>query len=97
MSKIYIAGKVTGLPYAETSMKFGKYEKTLRDQGHEPIVPLNIVNRTDDWPTAMKKCIAALVTCDEIHFLHDWYNSIGAQIEHKIASSLSIPIVYVKK
>lgn len=93
--KIYIAGKVTGLDYAETSMKFGKHEVELRRQGHEPVVPLNLVNRSDDWNTAMRKCIAALITCDEIHLLHDWKESRGARMEHSIASDLGMGIIYV--
>ncbi len=93
--RIYIAGKVSGLPYAETSMKFGKYQKELMNQGHEPIVPLNIVDRDDDWNTAMKKCIAALCTCDEIHMLHDWQDSPGARLEHETASALGFTIVYL--
>lgn len=94
--KIYIAGKVSGLPYAQCSMKFGKHEQILRTQGHEPIVPLNLVNRTDSWETAMKKCIAALVTCDEIHLLPDWMDSNGAIMEHDLAKRLLIPIVFIK-
>lgn len=92
---IYIAGKVSGLPYAECSQKFGAYEVTLIRAGHNPIVPLNLVWRTDDWETAMKKCIAAMVTCDEVHFLPCWVDSRGAKLEHDIAKQLKIPILYV--
>jgi hypothetical protein len=94
--KIYIAGKVTGLDYAETSMKFGQHEAELKRQGHDPIVPLNLVDRNDTWNTAMRKCIAALLTCDQIHMLHDWKESRGAKMEHDIAAELEMPIIYVK-
>jgi hypothetical protein len=93
--KIYIAGKVSGLPYHLVSQKFGKHEVELRRQGHEPIVPLNLVNRTDNWSSAMRKCISAMMTCDAIHLLPDWKDSPGAVIEHGLAHKLNIPIVYI--
>lgn len=93
--KIYIAGKVSGLPYAECSQKFGAYEVKLLRQGHKPVVPLNLVNRTDTWEVAMRKCIAELVTCDEAHFLPCWVDSPGAKLEHMIAERLKIPVVFV--
>lgn len=92
---IYISGKVSGLPMAEVSMKFGKHQKKLLEQGHEPVVPLELCDRGDDWPTAMRKCIAALCYCDEIHMLHDWQDSPGALLEHTVATKLGIKIVHV--
>jgi hypothetical protein len=92
--KIYLAGKVSGLPMAEASMKFGLKEKQLTEQGHTVINPLNIVNRTDDWNTCMKKCIPAMLECDEVHLLPCWKDSPGATFEKEVASRLSIPIVF---
>lgn len=93
--KIYIAGKVSGLPYHKVSMKFGKHEKKLLEDGHEPVVPLNIVDRNDTWETAMRKCIAALCGCDAIHMLADWEQSRGAKLEHELALDLNIPVTYL--
>ena len=93
--KIYIAGKISGLPYHLVSQKFGKHEVELRRQGHEPIVPLNIVDRTDTWDVAMRKCIAAMMTCDAIHLLPDWKDSPGAVIEHDLAEKLNMRIVHI--
>ncbi len=97
MAKIYIAGKVTGLPWAETSMKFGAHQKKLINEGHQPIVPLDLCNKDDDWQSAMRKCIAALITCEEIHLLHDWMYSPGARLERTLAFELGIKIVHVEK
>lgn len=95
IKKIYIAGKVSGLPVAQTSMKFGKHQQLLMQQGHTPIVPLDICTKKDTWHQAMRKCIAALVTCDEIHMLHDWQDSPGATLEHELAGKLGITIHYI--
>lgn len=94
--RIYISGKVYGLSVAEVSMKFGLHEKNLLLQGHEPIVPLNFRESNDSWQSVMKKCIAALCTCDEIHMLPDWGNSPEAYWEHEIAMRLKLPILYLK-
>lgn len=93
--KIYIAGKVSGLPWKETSMKFGAHQKKLMNEGHAPIVPLDLCDKNDDWNTAMRKCIAALCTCEEIHMLPDWVDSPGATLENAIAAKLGIKIMYV--
>lgn len=93
-TKIYIAGKVSGLPFIDLTRKFGSVEKTLREQGYNPINPLNIVLGGQDWEPAMRRCIAALVECDEIFMLHDWKQSPGARLEHEIASKLKLRIHY---
>jgi len=90
--KIYIAGKVSGLPRAETTMKFGSYEKKLMEQGHTPVVPLNFCLHKEAWHTAMRKCLKAMLECDEVHLLHDWNDSPGAQMEREIALKLKIPV-----
>ena len=95
--RIYIAGKVSGLPWIECSFKFGKHQQKLLTQGHEPVVPLDLCDKDDEWPIAMRKCIAALVTCEEIHCLHDWRDSPGAIIEHQLAKDLKMPIFYINK
>ncbi len=38
--------------------------------------------------------ITTLLTCDEVHFLPDWINSFGAKLEHRIAKSLGMKIIY---
>lgn len=91
--KIYIAGKVTGLSRVEASFKFGQYEKQLLEQGHEPVVPLNIVPKEASWEEAMKLCLIALLQCDEVHFLPCWTDSPGARIERNIALNLRMMIV----
>lgn len=93
---IYIAGKVSGLPYHKASMKFGAYEKLLLTEGYTPVVPLNIVDRDDDWTTAMGKCIVTLIQCDAVHFLPCWTDSPGAKLEHEVAKHMGKEIVYVK-
>lgn len=94
--KIYIAGKVTGLSRIEASFMFGAVQKELMDQGHEAIVPIDIVPpHCTSWEEAMKICIATLMTVDEVYFLPNYRDSPGAMVEHTLCEQLKIPIYYV--
>lgn len=92
--RIYIAGKVTGEEREVCWPKFQKVKFNLEALGYEVINPLEVVCADETcWDTAMKKCIAALMTCDMIYLLSDWRESKGAKIEHKLAKSLNIEIL----
>jgi hypothetical protein len=96
--KIYIAGKVTGEPIAECTIKFGTAQKQIEALGFEAINPLELVGdfRTP-WDAAMRICIKALMDCDAVVLLPDWANSKGAMFEHEIAQTLEMPIFNVSK
>lgn len=92
--KIYICGKVTGLPIHEVSMKFGAAEKMLKEEGFEIINPLNVVNDWHcPWHIAMRKCIEALLSCDGVYALSCSANSKGALLELEVARALKILII----
>lgn len=94
--KIYLAGKISGLPLHEVTMRFGAKEKELRLQGHQVVNPLAIsVGRQISWEAIMKECIIAMMYCDEVHLLPNWRDSRGATLEHHIAQELNLKIVYL--
>lgn len=93
IKKIYIAGKVTGLPIAETTMKFGQAQKEIEAQGFEAVNPLAVVNDfKTPWQKAMKMCIESLIKCDAVVLLHDYSDSKGALIEMNLAQSIDMPV-----
>lgn len=92
--RIYIAGKVTGLPLHEVSMKFGTAQKKLMSEGYEVVNPLNHIESNMDWDKAMKICFELLANCDAIYMLHDWEVSKGAVLEHAKAKTMGIPIFF---
>jgi len=92
--KIYIAGKVTGLPTNEVAVKFANADFNLQNQGFEVINPIMVVGDWRcPWDLAMRKCIIALMDCDAIYLLPDWRSSKGANIERNLASILELEII----
>lgn len=84
--KIYISGKISGLPISEVVAKFREAERKIRKFGQTPINPLN--NRLPietEWADQMGKDIALLLRADAIYMLPDWQHSDGATIEYLIA------------
>lgn len=92
MSKhiVYIAGKVTGLPYNEVYAKFKVKQLELESHGYEVVNPCEITPSDADWQSAMRICIAALVQCHSICLLPCWIDSEGAKVERSLAIKLGI-------
>jgi len=93
--RIYICGKVSGLPYTQVLQKFENAEKhALEVLGYSyAINPLKFNAQDADWHFAMKRCIGNLMQCDAIYMLPDWPQSRGAILERFIASNLGIEII----
>jgi nucleoside 2-deoxyribosyltransferase len=90
--KIYIAGKISGLPQQEVIEKFAGLQSNLEHCGFEVLNPLEIVGTWNvTWEAAMKKCIKALVDCDAVYLMDCHTQSTGAMIELELAKSLKIP------
>lgn len=93
--KIYIAGKVTGEPIPECTMKFVSAQVALERLGHIAVNPLAVVGDWKcPWDLAMRKCIVALMDCDMVFMLDDYKNSPGAKLELSIAEALHIPVLH---
>lgn len=84
--KIYISGKISGLPIGEVVAKFRAAERKLRKFGQTPINPLeNGLPLEAEWADQMGKDIALLLRADAIYMLSDWRQSEGATLEYLIA------------
>lgn len=88
---VYIAGKVTGLPYLDALTKFVKAEAQLVQAGYAVINPMYLVHKDTDWKQAMRICLSILPHADHIFLLHDWNESEGAMWERDTAERLGIP------
>lgn len=94
MKKIYIAGKVTGLPQDTVIKKFADLQINLERCGFKVINPIEVVSDFNTpWNEAMKLCIKALVDCDAVYLMDCHTQSVGAMIEMQLAVNLKIPCV----
>jgi hypothetical protein len=96
--KIYISGKITGLEHEVAKMYFKVVEDKLRDAGHTPMNPMELVpyhaeNKYEDY---MAEDVRILLACEAILMLENWRDSKGARIEHFIAHEFGLPIYYMQ-
>ncbi|MBY0244981.1 MAG: DUF4406 domain-containing protein [Sphingobacteriaceae bacterium] len=76
----------------ERAAEFLKNERSV-----ECVIPLNLDhtkgNETGKWEDYMRVCIAALVECEAIAVLDDWFDSRGARMEVEIARGLGMSML----
>lgn len=91
---VYIAGKVTGLPYDEVYAKFRAAQLKLEAQGYNVYNPCEHIDKHEHWEQAMRKAIILLCKSDFIYLLPDWHLSDGAKVEWELALKLNIPPIH---
>lgn len=93
--RIYISGKVTGLPVTDARRKFADVRDFLESIGFEVVNPMED-GLPDDaaWEQHMVKDIEMLFTCDAIYLMSDWVESKGASIEHDIAKRMGLMVFF---
>lgn len=96
--KLYLAGKVTGLPEAEVEQKFNEAQLVYEKLGFEVFNPHKLVKDAGfdncSWEEIMKFCLIMMLGCDGVVLLHDWRESHGALLERDIALQLRMPLYY---
>lgn len=94
VTRAYIAGPMSGLP----ELNFPAFQaaaRKYRDRGCHVENPAEInPDPAMKWEDALRADIPRLLTCDTIVMLDGWTASRGAQLEHHIAKSLGMTIVY---
>ncbi|HMI03062.1 MAG TPA: DUF4406 domain-containing protein [Pedobacter sp.] len=90
---VYIAGKVTGLPYKEVFDKFQQAKTKLLNKGYFVINPCDFIQPDEDWKIAMSICFTLLPAADYIYLLDDWKDSKGAILEKDLADKLGINVL----
>lgn len=93
--KVYIIGKITGLPREYVVEKFRKAEDKLKSAGMVVVNPVNLVPEDTTWNAAMRTCIGELVKCDAVALLSDWSRSAGGKLEAEIALQLNLEAIEV--
>lgn len=84
--RIYISGKISGLPYKEVEARFDDAEALLSEIGFEVVNPLkNGLTPHEEWIKHLCKDIEMLHSCDAIYMMDNWTTSTRASIEYDIA------------
>jgi hypothetical protein len=92
--KVYISGKITGLPIEEVEGNFYNAQNRLEEAGFKVVNPLNNgLSINDKWEHHMKADIKLLMECNTIYLLSNWKDSRGARIERDIAVALGYDVI----
>lgn len=96
--KIYISGKMRGLPEEESRKKFEAAHQYLIELGHDVVNPWDSEGEKNekckDWDDYILYDLQILKTCDAIFMLSNWQDSDGAKCEHAFARGRGIEIIY---
>lgn len=93
--KVYVAGKVTGLPNSEVFRKFNGSVRTLKKDGHAVMSPAVLVLNEDfEHEDYMHVCFAMIDVCDAVFMQRDWRDSEGARMEREYATDHRKRIIY---
>lgn len=91
--KVFISGKVSGMPYMVAYGKFSNAERRLTTAGYKVINPCKICKEKWSWLRCMIVCLWHLIWCDSIYQLDNWQDSKGARIEYRWAKFLRKEVV----
>ncbi|MBA3828660.1 MAG: DUF4406 domain-containing protein [Taibaiella sp.] len=92
--KIFIAGKVTGLPQHQVKEKFSRAANDLSGKGYKVVSPDYLEQENSNWEDITRENIRHMLDCEEVHLLPCWQESRGAQLERDIAIRLGMNVVY---
>ena len=84
--RIYISGKISGLPLNAVQERFEDAESLLSELGFDVVNPLkNGLDPNEKWITHLCKDIELLDSCDAIYMMDNWVESRGARHEYNFA------------
>lgn len=88
--RVYLSGKISGLPYEEAFAAFEQTETFLHDIGFDEVVnPMKHGSPKEcSWEEHFAKDIALLMACDAIFLMDNWTDSLEACIEFDVANRL---------
>jgi hypothetical protein len=92
--KVFISGRVTGLPREEAKRNFERGKKMLLQNTFDFINPLDLVREGATNREAMKILLPILTDCYAILLLNDTKFSEGSQVEECVARYCGLQIFY---
>lgn len=93
--KVYISGKISGLPIQKAKERFDNAQALLESCGLDPVNPMSKeMPENATWEQHMVKDIELLLRCDAIYLMDNWADSRGAQIEYDIANRMKLEFIF---
>ena len=95
MYRVYISGKISGLPIEVAKAKFEAAADMLREAGHRPVSPFdNGLPDDATWEQHMKADIAMMMECDAIFLLPCWQDSKGGADRARFGGDFGAVLFY---
>ena len=92
--KIFISGKITGLPREEVVEKFAKAQAELEALGYTVLNPTILPPEGFEHSDYMHICKAMIDCCEAVFLLQNWQNSRGARQEKIYAENAGKKILF---
>ena len=102
MIKVYLSGKMTGLPKEEYTALFSRAESFYKNAGFDVINPVVIGEELlkkkpkAGYEDFMKADLKALKGCSHIDLLENWETSPGANREKEEAERLGLEVMHLR-
>lgn len=92
--KVYISGKMGGIPEGRIVKRFEEAANYLRNEGFVPVNPAVMLNNPGlEYDDYIKIDLKMLSICDAIYLLRGWENSPGSKEELKFAIATDKKII----
>lgn len=96
--RIYISGKMRGLPEEESRRKFEAARQYLIELGHDVVNPWDSEKDKEEqclkWEDYILYDLKIIKGCDALFMLDNWQDSDGAKCEHAFARGIGMEIIY---
>ena len=92
--RVYISGKITGLPFDEVVDAFEAAGKQIEAWGYTPVDPTLIQIYDLTYEEYMRIDFVLLESCDAIYMMKNWGDSPGARRELEHAQKIGKEIIY---
>jgi hypothetical protein len=97
--RIYVSGPMSG----KQDLNFPAFHQAaaaLRAKGHKVTNPAELDAQDEGkalgWADYMRRDVIALMGCNAIAMLPGWQDSKGAQLEHHIAQTLGMAVLFLE-